>query len=61
MATKGTGSCLLIRALQDVLECGEKLIWLDTFGEYQTRAMDLYKNLAFISKDSTLSKISNKT
>jgi len=44
---KGLARALLIRALQDVLERGEKLIWLDTFGEYQTRAMDLYKNLGF--------------
>ena len=43
----GLARVLLIRALQDVLERGEKLIWLDTFGEYQTRAMDLYKNLGF--------------
>ncbi len=43
----GLARALLIRALKDVLDRGEKLIWLDTFGEYQTRAMDLYRNLGF--------------
>jgi ribosomal protein S18 acetylase RimI-like enzyme len=44
---KGLARALLIRALRDVLERGEKKIWLDTYAEYQTRAMDLYQSLGF--------------
>ena len=44
---KGLARALLIRALQDVRKRGEEVIWLDTYAEYQTRAMDLYYNLGF--------------
>jgi mycothiol synthase len=44
---RGLARALLIRALRDVLERGEKTIWLDTYAEYQTRAMDLYQSLGF--------------
>jgi ribosomal protein S18 acetylase RimI-like enzyme len=31
---------------------GEELIWLDTYAEYPTRAVDLYRNLGFyVSKE----------
>jgi len=43
----GLARALLIRALRDVLERGEKNIWLDTYAEYQTRAMDLYQSVGF--------------
>jgi mycothiol synthase len=44
---KGLARALLIRALRDVLERGEEVIWLDTYAEYQTRAVDLYRSLGF--------------
>ena len=44
---KGLARALVIRALRDMLERGEKMIWLDTFAEYQTRAQDLYLELGF--------------
>jgi GNAT superfamily N-acetyltransferase len=44
---KGLAHALLVRALHDVLERGEKVIWLDTYAEYQTRASDMYRNLGF--------------
>lgn len=48
----GLARALLIRALRDVRERGEEVIWLDTYAEYQTRAMDLYRSLGFhVSKE----------
>lgn len=44
---KGLARALLIRALRDALERGEKKLWLDTYAEFQTRAMDLYQSLGF--------------
>lgn len=44
---KGLARALLIRALRDMRERGEELIWLDTYAEYQTRAMNLYRSLGF--------------
>ena len=44
---KGLARALLVRALRDVRERGEQMIWLDTFAEYQTRALDLYRSLGF--------------
>ena len=47
VAQKGLAQTLLIRALRNVRERGKKVIWLDTFEEYQTRAVDLYRSLGF--------------
>lgn len=44
---KGLARALLVRALRDILARGEKKIWLDTYAEYQTRAVDLYQSLGF--------------
>jgi len=44
---RGLARALLIRALRDVRQRGEQVIWTDTFAEYQTRAMDLYFSLGF--------------
>jgi ribosomal protein S18 acetylase RimI-like enzyme len=44
---KGLARTLMIRALRDMRERGEKVIWTDTFAEYQTRAVDLYLSLGF--------------
>ena len=44
---KGLARALVIRALRDMLERSEKMIWLDTYAEYQTRAVDLYLELGF--------------
>jgi mycothiol synthase len=43
----GLARALLMRALRAALERGEKNIWLDTYVEYQTRAVDLYQSLGF--------------
>ena len=49
---KGLGRALLTRALRDVRERGEEVIWLDTYAEYPTRAVDMYRSLGFyISKE----------
>jgi len=44
---RGLARALLIRALRDVHDRGVQVIWTDTFAEYQTRAMDLYRSLDF--------------
>ncbi len=48
---RGLGRALLTRALQDVRDRDAKMIWLDTYAEYPTRAVDMYRSLGFyISK-----------
>ena len=47
VAAKGLAQALLIRSLRDVRKRGERVTWLDTFEEYQTRAVDLYRSLGF--------------
>lgn len=44
---RGLARALLIRALWDMRDRGERMIWTDTFAEYQTRAVDLYRSLGF--------------
>ncbi len=44
---KGLARALMIRALRDMRDRGEQMIWTDTFAEYQTRAVDLYRSLGF--------------
>ena len=44
---KGLGRALLTRVLRDVRERGVEMIWLDTYAEYPTRAVDLYRSLGF--------------
>lgn len=44
---KGLARALMIRALRDMCARGEQMIWLDTFAEYQTRAVDMYYELGF--------------
>jgi ribosomal protein S18 acetylase RimI-like enzyme len=44
---RGLGRALLVRALQDMRARGEDKIWLDTYAEYPTRAVDLYRSLGF--------------
>jgi mycothiol synthase len=44
---RGLARTLLIRALQDVRQRGVEVIWTDTYAEYQTRAVDLYRSLGF--------------
>ncbi len=44
---RGLGRALLTRALQDMCGRDVKLIWLDTYAEYPTRAVDLYCDLGF--------------
>jgi ribosomal protein S18 acetylase RimI-like enzyme len=44
---KGIARALLVYALGEILARGERKIWLDTYAEYQTRAVDLYLELGF--------------
>lgn len=44
---RGLAHALLTRALWDVRDLGAKLIWIDTYAEYPTRAVDLYRDLGF--------------
>lgn len=44
---KGIARALLVRALSEMLARDERDIWLDTYAEYQTLAVDLYLELGF--------------
>lgn len=44
---RGLGRALMVRALRDMLARGETRIWLDTYAEYPTRAVDMYRSLGF--------------